>query len=402
MFKKLLRLFLAGLLLSQSIAFLLAHSAEIKISGENRYKAVRLNAAIYNYANSDLSDILIKDSKGDNVPYFINTYTKSLTKQDKSYALKLINSYKMAADSYYDYRLTEIKKDRDYPATAISFTVKDKDFAREISVYGSYDNINWELIKKDKIYSIEGKEKLIIEFSQPVKFTHYRITLGNDLKQLSLSRAELIYSTATYEESYFIETLKPRFSVEFSERETIVYITGLKQLRLYDLTIHTGSTFKRVVKTPGGNKEMFNLALNETAYNDTTIELHRDISYTDSYPVIIVDEDDKPIEIESITVRYYVDELVFEGKPKEVYHLEFGEDPDKAAPVYDIERYKEEILKGEIDKVDLGNIVFPRPEAPKKMKDYSALFNVVIVLTSVLLGVVIVFKIKKAEDSSAK
>jgi len=94
-------------------------------------------------------------------------------------------------------------------------------------------------------------------------------------------------------------------------------------------------------------------------------------------------------------VRYYADELVFERKEGEAYTLDFGRDATKRAPVYDIERYKNEVLLGAIDRAVLGEIRYTTEEiAPER--DYRMLFNIVIVVVALLLGIVIVRKLKKS------
>ena len=94
------------------------------------------------------------------------------------------------------------------------------------------------------------------------------------------------------------------------------------------------------------------------------------------------------------SVRYYADELVFEGNEDESYTLVFGADASKRAPVYDIERYKNEILNGAIDKAVLGEIVYVTEEIPQE-RDYKVVFNVIIIFVTLLLGTVIVLKLKK-------
>ena len=277
--KKIISLLLALCFLSFSPVVILASTAKIEIDGENQYKALRLTPQIYNAANSDLSDLLLKNSKGETVPYFI-----------------------------------------------------------------------------------------------------YRTKMGK--------------------EDYFIESLAPKFttqSFDKNDKKTDIMIDGLKNMRLHDVTIDTDSMFKRTITIPNGRtKEIYNLSLNGVSEVDTTISLGGQIAYDDTYVMTIDDADDKPINVNNITVRYYADELVFEGKAGEVFTLEFGEDPTKTAPVYDIERYKDEILKGTIDRVAISEIDdTTAKKAVSTERDYKFLFNIVIITITLLLGVVILVKLKR-------
>jgi hypothetical protein len=209
-------------------------------------------------------------------------------------------------------------------------------------VYGSYDNVNWEFVQNDKLYAVDSSSKLRIEFMRPEKYTYYRFKLANNQEKIIFDTAALIYNIETSYKIYFIERLTPKFSVESKDKKTSIIIEGLKNLRLCDITINTDSMFKRTVSTPQGvNKEIYNLLLNGTSYADTTIPLNWQISQEETYIITISDHDDRPIDIRDITVRYYADEVIFEGSANEAYTLEFGANSARTAPVYDIERYKD-------------------------------------------------------------
>jgi hypothetical protein len=371
-----------------------AHTAKIELRGENQYKNLRLTPQIYYAANLDLSDLLIKDSMGEVVPYFINTGFQVAYKNEESYSMTLINSYVKDDNFYFDYKLTT-PQNSDTAATSIEFTTKSTNFAKEVNVYGSYDDIHWDYVQRDIIYGIDNKSKLAIEFKQPQKFTHYRMELANNLEQISFDTVNLVYSFETNEEAYYIETLEPRFSVHSSDRRTKIIIENLNNLRLCDVTIHTDSMFQRNAYAAHGiNKEIYNLSFNDTSYADTTIPLYWQISQDKYYTITIADADDKPISINGITVRYYVDEVVFKGDTGEAYTLEFGNDAAKIAPAYDIERYKNEILKGAMDRVTLGEIHYATEEKIP-VRNYKLAFNIVIITVALLLGSIILFKLKK-------
>jgi len=113
--------------------------------------------------------------------------------------------------------------------------------------------------------------------------------------------------------------------------------------------------------------------------------------------LIIADGDDKPIQIDGVVVRYYADEIVFEGNAGEDYTLEFGDNSIKTAPVYDIERYKEEILKGRIDRASIGVISYAEINEAPPEREYRFIFNILIVAVALLLGTVIIFRLRKKQ-----
>ena len=379
-----------------------AHDAYIEIEGENSYKSARLIPQVYNAAHRNLSDLLIRNENGEKVPYFINSSVGKTNETKETYLMRLINSYKENDNIFFDYKLA-IGRTSDTIATSLEFSTRNAGFAKQAELFGSYDNIHWEFIQSDILYVVDGKSKLNIDFNRPQKYTHYRLKLENNLEQISFYAVNLVYSLQISEETYFIESFTPEFKVETEDKETKILIEGLKNLRLCDLQIETDSMFIRNVKAQGGNeKELYNLSVNGTAYRDTVLPLNRQISKDETFTVIINDADDKPINITGITARYYADDLVFQGNSGEVYRLEFGADLSRSPPVYDIVRYKNEILKGPVDRLVLGEIVYKQKQIvqnqiPKAREEVilKYIFNMVVIIIGIFLGALIVKKLKK-------
>jgi len=374
---------------------LFSHDAVIKIEGENVYKAVRLTPVVYNSANSMLSDLLIKDENGENVPYFINSSLQKTNSNRETYPMALINSYTKDDFFYFDYKMA-FPRVSDTISTSLEFSTRNTGFAKQIEVFGSYDNINWEFIQSDMLYVVDSKSKLGVFFYRPQKYTHYRLRLANNLERISFVQAELVFNEEISEETYFIESFVPKFEIENEERRTKIIIEGLKNLRLCDIAIETDSMFIRTVSVYGGiKKELYNLSVNGTSYTDTALPLNRLVSQDEEFVVFISNGDDKPINITGITVRYFADELVFQGGTGDVYKLEFGVDLSRTAPIYDIERYKTEILKGPIDTLPLGAIVLAKPVPERSELPLKIIFNVLVTLIALVLGVLIVLKLKE-------
>jgi hypothetical protein len=374
---------------------LFAHDADIEIKGENRYKSLRLTPQVYNASNGRLVDLLIHNSHGETVPYFINSSLQDSNTSRETWPLTQVDSYVKDDYFFFDYKLAT-ERASDTLATSMEFTTTHTGFAKSVDVYGSHDGKNWDYVQNDTLYAVEGKSKLAIHFNRPQKFTHYRLRLNNNLERIFFGAVELVYSIELSEESWFIESFIPSYTVESKDKTTKIIIEGLKNLRLCDLTIVTDSMFSRYVRAPEGiKKELYHLSASDEAYTDTTLPLNRHIARDTPYTLTIDDADDKPISIKSITVRYYADDLVFEGRTGETYALEFGIDSVKTAPVYDIDRYKNEILKGPIDHLSLGAIRYAEPPPEPKMVINKIVFNVVVVLVTLLLAVLIVLRLRK-------
>lgn len=99
--------------------------------------------------------------------------------------------------------------------------------------------------------------------------------------------------------------------------------------------------------------------------------------------------------LKGITLIHLVDDLIFKGPDQGTYKLIFANPETQKAPVYDIVNYKNMILKEGYDRLELKNIKIEQPpeEAPKK--DYSLLFNITIGAVSLLLGYIILVRLKR-------
>ena len=377
-----------------SAAPLFAHNAVIKIEGENIYKSLRLTPPVYNAAHKNLSDILIKDENGENVPYFINSSVQNKNSSRQTYPLTLINSYVKDEYFFFDYKLS-FSQDGDIIANFLEFLTNNTGFAKRVDVFGSYDDINWDFVQNDMLYVVEGKSKLDVFFHRPQKYTHYRFRIANNMERISFERVNLVFNKEIIDETYFIESFVPQFTVENEDGKTKIIIEGLKNLRLCDLSIETNSMFIRTVRAPQGiAKELYNLSINSTQYKDIVLPLNRRISQDEKYVVTIDDGDDKPIDVKGIVVRYFADDIVFQKSAGNVHTLEFS-DTSRAAPVYDIQRYKTEILKEPIDKLELGEISYVQQSPERDEISVRIIFNIAVTLVALALGVVIVLKLKK-------
>jgi len=377
-----------------SVLPLFSHDAVINIEGENIYKAVRITPQIYNAAHRNLSDLLIKNENGENVPYFINSSLQKTNSIREAYPMILINSYIKDDYFFFDYVLAFLRES-DTIATSLEFSTNNAGFAKRVELFGSYDNIYWEFVQNDMLYVVDSKSKLAVNFERPQKYTHYRLRLANNMERISFTQVNLVFNQEISEETYFIESFVPPFTVENENRRTKIIIEELKNLRLCDLVIETNSMFIRTASAPWAiQKELYNLSVNGTSYTDTALPFNRQVSQDEKFTVIINNGDDKPIDIKGITARYFADELVFQADAG-LYTLEFGVDLTRAAPVYDIERYKTEILKGPIDRLMLGEIAFAQPLPERKEFPLKLAFNIVVILIALFLGVLIVLKLKK-------
>lgn len=392
MIKKIVTFAILFAVMIQSTLIASANTVTVSNQGENQYKSIRITPQIYNLANGDLSDLLIKNDKGQVVPYFINTGYEKKYNESNTYDMTLMNSYLKDKAFYFDYSLKTIPTN-DVVATSIVAESSYANFAKSVEILGSYDNLNWQKVKDDTLYHIDENRKTRITFDEPEKYTYYRFKLFNNLEQISFDKVYLEYSVTQREASYFIETIKPKYKISQNNSDTEIQIEGLKNLKLAEITIVSDSMFKRMLSTPFGEKQIYNLTFDNENYQDTTIPMDWQISNGKTFLATIQNNDDEPIHIKQVIVKYYADELIFDGRDGNSFELEFGAADDKVAPHYDIANYQDLALKQKIDALEIGNITYDKKEV--NGYDYKWIFNVVIVAIGILLGFIILNKMKK-------
>lgn len=377
----------------------LAAEALIENSGNNSYKSVRIPPEVAHNANANLSDILVTDDKGKTLPYFINSSSNQTSSTINNYPMTLLNAYIKDDKFYLDYMLTDVPSS-DVLATSINITTRNRGFAKNVVLYGSYDNVHWEHVKEDKIYNVDGNVKLQVEFNLPQKFTHYRFMLDNNLEKISFESVSLNYSIENTSRLYFEETISPEFYVEEIGKHTQIYIQGLLNLRLKDIEIETDSTFKRraFVEEMSVSQEIYNISFDGIKHSQTAIEMPNRKIRDDTLTIIINNNEDAPIDIAGIKVRYYADEIVFEDKGSETFTLNFSSNSSIPAPIYDIKSYKTEILKGDIDSLSIKEINLAEVSEIEPSFDFKLLYNIGIIAICLLLGVLILLKLRNKKQ----
>ncbi len=419
-------------------------SGVIKNIGEKKYKAIRITPEIYNALNYNLSDIMIyNESKNEAIPYLINSYSEAANTLVNKYDMRLVNSFLKDNYFYFDYRLARNKDsdragnkdkyggmDSDILATSIELETKTINFAKRVELFGGYDNIHWERVADDTIYDVGGNKKLSITFKRPEKYTHYRFRLSNNLEKLEFEKVWLSYNETTKTQDYYVDEIKPEFSTDKRDKKTLIKIKGLQNIRIKSIEIQSDDMFKRTAYFANGkNKTIFNLSFNNTSYKDTLLEFDGyknsnfnkskendfgdsnsnsdnngiDINNDNNYLTITIDDkDDKAIAIKSIIVKYYFDEIIFDGGNGDASKnnnnnitLKFGNPAIVEPPKYDISNYKELILKEGYDVVLVDEVKTVVTEAQKQEYDYKLIFNVVVSIVAVVLGIIFLLKLKR-------
>jgi hypothetical protein len=377
-------------------------TAQVKNEGDKQYKGLRLTGEIYHAAQENLADLRLFDQDGQPVPYFIHSFSPQETAVHKSHPMELIHSFTKGDSFYYDYAV-DVPEDEDVLATSLTVVTNHANFAKQVELFGSYDNRHWEKIKDALLYRVEGNEKLEIPLGPPApKYTHYRFKIPNNLEKIAFTGVTLNYNDVTLSHERFTETFTPQYTIEEQGQKTLIKLSGLRNLKLDSFTLETDSIFKRrVIFADIHAKTLYNLSFQQTHYSDLTLPLDGFRTSEDTAVLVIENNDDQPIQVKQLQVKYYVDELVFNGAGKTGFVLKFGHPEYTVPPTYDLAFYQDQILQEGYDLLPILALkILPADQATTAeqlwgLKDPRFLFNSVIVAVAILLGVIIIRKLIK-------
>jgi hypothetical protein len=357
------------------------------------YTSVRLSPEIIGKLRNDLADLLIV-SEDRPVPYFLNSYSIAQSASVKTYELALSDSYRKDSFQYLDYKFPA-EPLMDIVATSVNMTASSQ-FVKDITLYGSYDGMNWSFIKDDSIHQVESSRKLSVPLLPGEKYTHYRFRVSGGQEPIDFGRVWLEYSVDIVSKDFFIETLTPAVTVAQDGKTTVAVLNGLRNLVLSEIEIETDSMFKRNVYVNGVAHTLYNLTFGSDRYRDLVIPMNRYQCASDRLELRIDNGDDSPIHLESVSVSYLTYDMVFQNTQTPAV-LYFG-NTEIAGPLqYDIIRYKEYILAQGYGKADISEISALPVEPPEELNipDYTALFNVTIIAAAVLLAGLLIARLKK-------
>ncbi len=402
MFKKWNAFTIIGiLLLVQSVS-----GAEISFKkpilsvGNLKYKAVSLTPDIYKNSKADLGDVRVLDENNSEVPYFL--YSAMPTQQVNQTNLETtrINEFVKKGDTYTDFEVNTAP-DTDPLASSLLLTIDATNFAKNIDLYGSYDNITWEYIGKSSIYDVKTESNKEILFDKPQKYLYYRVGILKNVENISIVGAIACYNKLVKENLPFTETMQAEYQIRSADKKDIVTIHNVKNLRLYRMTIHTSSMFERNVEVMGVTKKLFHLEFKDVLLHDTSLALDGRMTDQDNLDLVIDNQDDKPIKIDGIEIEYYTDKLVFAAESAGPYTLAYGNE-SLTAPQYDINQFRDYIIAEGFDLCTMGETetiqttATAKPEAP----DYGWVLNTVIIAVGVLLAILILANFKKNNNET--
>lgn len=182
--------------------------------------------------------------------------------------------------------------------------------------------------------------------------------------------------------------------VTTQERNDTVITIEVNHLFAFRLELNTDDMFERNYALYGINGETKRYLLEGTLANlplDPSLPMKKDIVWADTNPVdqlqlVIHNRDDKPINLKSVRISYYLNKLVFKDLGNTHYRLAYGND-STSSPHYDINDYKTTVKKETLTQATLGAEVStpPKTQLPENPTNHKLFFNLTISALALLL-----------------
>jgi len=169
-------------------------------------------------------------------------------------------------------------------------------------------------------------------------------------------------------------------------------------LKISKITLKVDTNFRRsysVIDSSGDSVlktgEIYRIKFNDKEILKNHIDFGENYTNRKMIKINIKNADDQPLNIKEINEEIILDKIVFEDNGSANYKLYFG-NPKAEKPQYEIENFKDYIDKEKNDEIKLGEIKNYQIDS-KADFDYKLIFNIVIVLVSIILIVLLVLRI---------
>ncbi len=367
--------------------------APIILQGDNPYKTVNLDYNILTKRSANASSLRVLES-GKEIPYLLYDQNTKTHLANTSFATKKSDFFSKNGDDFVDFKITK-EANQDVYGNALSLTILNTNFAKNITVLGSSDSNNWTYLTESLVYHVDNKQNYTIPLLDTCKYEYYRFKIPNNKEAISITKVNLTYTEEAEKIRTFSDGFRPTFSVKSENKKTLITIPfdEVKNLKLFSAELETDSLFERNVSVLNNTDTLYNLTFQNLSIQKLLMNLNEFTSSSDLI-IVIDDGNDPPIHVKGITLRYNTSNIIFKSQPNESYAITFGKE-NAASPQYDVTAYSNYMLQEGVSFCHYGTI---EPLSVKKqfaMVQAGWILNVVVCLCAIVLIGFIIAAIKK-------
>ncbi|MEP6803614.1 MAG: hypothetical protein ABI892_03750 [Flavobacterium sp.] len=326
-------------------------TAKLKKVNQNGFHEIILSPEIRSYSKQDLSDIRIFDSKGNEIPYFIQS--------DNTVSSNTFEEYKIVSKTVLPKKSTSVivAVPSNKANNQLSLFIANSNVEKKYSISGSDDQKEWFGISDSQYLSdlnSTTETNVVKNISYPLSTYHYLRIDFDDRKTLPINILKIGNFTTQLPRSLVQETV-PEKSVTTeipSEKETQIHVLFnapqvINQITFevlkptyYNRNAILYKKVKRVTKrkTQILDEEIISFQLNSNTKNIFTIPA----LFEKEFYIRIENHDNQPLVISKIKYDQKLVSIVTDLNSNENYILKTG-NKNLTEPEYDLSNFKNKI-----------------------------------------------------------
>ncbi len=396
---------------------------EIKKGG---YYRVILSAEILEQCRKSLRDLRIFDKENREIPFVILD-NRVPPKKTVRYPLDVISYEDKATRT----RIVLKRPNPITPVTRLEMDSLDRDFSKAVTVSGSTDMKNWKTLGKDALYDFSSRvnlRKMHLALRKN-NFPYLQLVIDEEKERKNLQNIRLKFDGMDFSASAYtkkklqvsrfvvLDDAEGQEKVVYDEMKLIPSVSTDQKKGITEITFNSALPFSslefavdhpyyyrplRLYGTNTARREAPALIKQDSLYsfpslNQTQTKKHIDLPMPQeyqSYKVVIENEANPPLKIESITLRWAQKQLFFIGLDDHQGYRLFWGSPTIEEASYDIVKLirTDNWFNQPAISVQTSSIVQNTSYKPFKGKDDKTLVEKnILVMVILLVSAVIAF-----------
>ncbi|OWA36289.1 hypothetical protein B9G55_08810 [Saccharibacillus sp. O16] len=314
-----------------------------------------------------MGDVRIVNADGQFVPYYLDSEAQAERGANREYALERIARADGANESRFDFKVVPKAQDEDVRGSVLTFDLPGGFFFKKVEIRGSYDGERWEPAAEGQLYKVgKGQSQSSVVLDTPAKYRYYRLIVPHNTEGLDFQGGTLTDVSMSVGGEVFLREKELPFNVKNTGNVSEVVLYNSDRLKMDRIKINAvasdgSSGFSRLFYIESASGQGVNplsaptlnrLELAGEEIDDTEIRLVQPMR-SPKPKIGIFNEENPPLNIQTIQVGYRVDRLVFEDIGKGPYRLIYGSEGQKL-PSYDITAFRSQIERSSPGEAALG------------------------------------------------
>lgn len=320
---------------------------------------------------ADLSDIRIKDGKGNEVPYVLRSENPKDEKRD-------FTTFDLEENSFKDsVNVVIVKNEVQEDLSQFCITLKSADIRKQIGLRASNDMKTWFVVKQNTMSAMslsssdQTEETIIYDFPKG-NYKYYQLTISNQQKEpLQIINVGKYKYTETM--GKYIKIDLGKFVHKDSAKVSYITFPDLKfnyKIDLLEFVIESKFGYQRDASIAESRGKSAFKYFTLSSKNNAPISL-RNASLSDKTEIRIENKDNPPLSISSV-VAYQWCRYICVYLEKGTEYTLYGGDNRLSKPEYDLTYFEENIPK-ELPLINTGEVkVANAPQViPKELAWYE-------------------------------